>query len=173
VIGTKLVFRNKLNEDGQVARNKARSVWKGYDQVEGIHFEETFSPVSRMEAVRLIMAYACFNKIKLYHMDVKSTFLNGELEEEFYIEQWEGTIRKGILCYILKKELYGLKQASKAWYTRLDRYLHQQGFKKGNVDKNLYIKVNQDNMLIIEVYVDGIIFGSDDDRMSEKFVEDM
>jgi hypothetical protein len=69
----------------------------------------------------------------------------------------------------LKKELYGLKQAPRAWYSKLDRYLQQKGFKKGNAYKNLYIKVNQDSILIIEVYVDDIIFGSDDDRMSKKF----
>jgi hypothetical protein len=175
VIGTKWVFRNKLNEDGQVTRNKARLVCKGYTQIEGIDFEETFSPVSRMEAIRLILAYACSKRIKVYQMDVKSTFLNGELEEEVYIEQPEGFLLSEKEDYVcrLKKALYGLKQAPRAWYSRLDRYLQQQGFRKGNADNNLYIKVDRDNILIIEVYVDDIIFGSDDDRMSQKFSKDM
>jgi hypothetical protein len=150
-------------------------VCKGYTQVEGIDFEETFSPVSRMEAIRLILAYACSKNIKVYQMDVKSTFLNGELEEEVYIEQPEGFLlseKEGYVCR-LKKALYGLKQAPRAWYSRLDRYLQQQGFRKGNADNNLYIKVDRDNILIIEVYVDDIIFGSDDDRMSQKFSKDM
>jgi hypothetical protein len=86
VISTKWVFRNKLNEYGQVTRNKARLVCKGYAQIEGIKFEETFAPVSRMEAICLILADACSKNIKVYQMDVKSSFLNGELEEEFYIE---------------------------------------------------------------------------------------
>ena len=86
VIGTKWVFRNKLNEEGQVTRNKARLVCKGYAQVEGIDFEETFAPVARMEAIRMILAYSCSKEIKVYQMDVKSAFLNGELEEEVYIE---------------------------------------------------------------------------------------
>jgi hypothetical protein len=86
VIGTKWVFRNKLNEDGQVTRNKSRLVCKGYTQVEGIYFEGTFSPVSRMEAIQFILAYACSKNIKVYQMNVKSNFLNGELEEEVYIE---------------------------------------------------------------------------------------
>ena len=90
VIGTKWVFRNKLNEDGQVTRNKARLVCKGYAQVEGIDFDEKFAPVARMEAIRMFLAYACSRKIKVYQMDFKSTFLNGELEEEVYIEQLEG-----------------------------------------------------------------------------------
>jgi hypothetical protein len=90
VIGTKWVLRNKLNEGGQVTRNKARLVCKGYAHVEGIDFEETFSPVSRMEAIRLILAYACSKNIKVYQMYMKSAFLNRELEEEVYIEQAEG-----------------------------------------------------------------------------------
>jgi hypothetical protein len=89
-IGTKWVFINKLNEDVQVTRNKARLVCKGYSQVEGIYFEETFSPVARMEAIRFILDYACSKNIKVYQMDVKSAFLNGDLEEEVYIEQPEG-----------------------------------------------------------------------------------
>jgi hypothetical protein len=128
-----------------------------------------------MEAIRLILAYACSKRIKVYQMDVKSTFLNGELEEEVYIEQPEGFLlseREDYVCR-MKKALYGLKQAPRAWYSRLDRYLQQQGFRKGNVDNNLYIKVDRDNILIIEFYVDDIIFGSDDDRMSQKFSRDM
>jgi hypothetical protein len=79
-----------LNEDGHVTRNKSRLVCKGYAQVEGIDFEDTFSPVAIMEAIQLILSYACSKNIKVYKMDVKSYFLNGELEEEVYIEQPEG-----------------------------------------------------------------------------------
>ena len=86
VIGTKWVFRNKINEDGRVTRNKAKLACKGYTQVEGIYFEETFSPMARIEAIRMILAYACSKRIKVYKMDVKSTSLNGELEDEVYIE---------------------------------------------------------------------------------------
>jgi hypothetical protein len=81
VIGTKWVFRNKLNKDGHATKNKARLVCNGYSQFEGIYFEETFSPIARMEEIRPILAYACSKNIKLYRMDVKSTFLNGDLEE--------------------------------------------------------------------------------------------
>jgi hypothetical protein len=90
VIDTKWVFRNKLNEDGQVTKTKERLLCKEYSQIEGIYFEENFSPVTKMEELRLISAYACSKRIKVYHMDVKSSFLNGELEEEVYIEQPEG-----------------------------------------------------------------------------------
>jgi hypothetical protein len=164
-----------LNEDGQVTRNKARLVCKGYAQIEGIDFEETFSPVARMEAIRFLLAYACSKNVKVYQMDVKSSFLNGELEEEVYIEQPEGFQLSENTDYVckLKKALYGLKQAPRAWYSRLDKYLQQAGFRKGSADNNLYIKVSQGNILLIEVYVDDIIFGSDDDRLSQKFAKDM
>jgi hypothetical protein len=175
VIGTKWVFKNKLNEYRQVTRNKAKLVCKGYTQVEGINFEETFSPVSRMEAIRLLLSYACSKNIKVYQMDMKSTFLNGELEEEFYIEQPEGLQLSENTNYVCKlnKALYFLKQAPRAWYSRLDKYLQQVGFKKGSANNNLYIKVTQDSILLIEVYVDDIIFGSIDDRLSHRFAKDM
>ena len=103
-------------------------------------------------------------------MDVKSAFLNGELEEEVYIEQPEGFLISEKEDYVrrLNKALYGLKQAPIAWYALLDGYLHQQGFKKGSTDNNLYVKFDQDKLTIIEVYVDDIIFGSNDDRLSKK-----
>jgi hypothetical protein len=175
VISTKWVFRNKMNEDGHVTRNKATLVCKGYAQIEGINFEETYALVARMEAIYLLLAYACSKNVKVYQMDVKSTFLNGELEEEVYIEQPEGFQLSENTDYVckLKKALYGLKQAPRAWYSRLDKYLQQAGLRKGSADNNLYIKVIQGNILLIEVYVDDIIFGSDDDMLSQKFAKDM
>ena len=90
VIEAKWVFRNKMDEAGKVTRNKARLVCKGYAQVEGIDYGETYAPVARMESIRLILAYACSKQIKVYQMDVKSAFLNGDLEEEVYMEQPDG-----------------------------------------------------------------------------------
>jgi hypothetical protein len=149
-------------------------VCKGYAQFEGIEFEQTFNSVARMEENKLILAYACSNNIKVYQMDVKSTFLNWDLEE-VYIEQPEGfqlSENKKYVCR-LKKALYGLKQDPRSWYSRLDKYLQQQGFRKRNANNNLYIKVNKDSIFLIEVYVDDIMFGSDDDNMSQKFAKDM
>ena len=122
-----MVFRNKLNEDGQVTSNKARLVCKGYAQVEGIDFKETFSPIARMEAIKIFLSYSCSRKIKVYQMDVKLAFLNGELEEEFYIEQLEGFLlpeREDYVCR-LEKEIYGLKKAPRAWYACFDGYIYQ------------------------------------------------
>jgi hypothetical protein len=123
-------------------------VCKGYAQIEGIDFEETYAPVARMEAIRLLLAYACSKNVKVYQMDVKSTFLNGELEEEVYIEQPEGFQLSENTDYVckLKKALYGLKQAPRAWYSRLDKYLQQAGFRKGSADNNLYIKTCRVNL---------------------------
>ena len=86
IIGAKWVFRNKMDEQGVITRNKARLVAKGYNQEEVIDYDETFSPVIRLEAIRMLLAYASFMNFKLYQMDVKSTFLNGFIEEEFYVE---------------------------------------------------------------------------------------
>ena len=111
VIGTKWIFKNKLNENGEVIRNKARLVCKGYAQEEGIDFEETFAPVARLEAIRMFLALSSFQKFKVFQMDVKSSFLNGDLEEEVYIEQPDGFILGNdpkLVCR-LKKALYGLK----------------------------------------------------------------
>ena len=111
----------------------------------------------------MILAYACSKDIKVYKMDVKTNFLNGELEEEVYIKQLERfhlPENKDYVCR-LKRDLYGIKKVPRAWYSRLDRYLLQQNFKRGSVDNNLYIKQDNGSILIIEVYVDDIIFGSD------------
>ena len=147
VINTIWVFRNTLNEDGQVTRNKSILVCKGYAQIEGINFEETFAPDSRMEAICLLLAYSCSKNVKVYQMDVKLAFLDGELEE-VYIEEPEGFQLSENTDYVckLKKALYGLKQAPRAWYSILDKYLQQASFTKGSADNNIYIKVSQGNI---------------------------
>ena len=111
IIGTKWIFKNKLNENGEVIRNNARLVYKGYAQQEGIDFEETFAPVARLEAIRMFLALSSFQKFKVFQVDVKSTFLNGDIKEEVYIEQPDGFILGNdpkLVCR-LKKALYGLK----------------------------------------------------------------
>ena len=171
VIGTKWVFRNKINENGQVIRNKAKLVCKGYAQVEGVDFEETFAPVSRLEAIRMFLAFSSHKKLKVYQMDVKSAFLNGNLEEEVYIEEPKGfkLTDKGDYVCRLKKALYGLNQAPRAWHENLDSYLQIQGFKRVSACSNLYCNFTDDSMVIVEVYVDDIIFGSDDEEISKDF----
>src|ERR1044072_4533188 len=106
IIGTRLVFRNKLDENGLIVRNKARLVAKGYNQEEGIGYDETYAPVARLEAIRLLHAYACSLDFQLYQMDVKSAFLNGYIQEEVYVDQPPGNPSH---VYKLQKALYGLK----------------------------------------------------------------
>lgn len=174
VIGTKWVFRNKLNEEGTIVRNKARLVCKGYTQEEGEDYGETFAPMARLEGVRMLLAFATFKGFKVYQMDVKFAFLNGILEEEMYIEQLEGfalSEDSGMVCR-LHKALYGLKQAPRAWYERLHSHLVKIGFQRTSEDSNIYLKSEGDQILICEVFVDDIIFGGDD-KMSHAFVDEM
>ena len=119
----------------------------------------------------MFLAYASHKNFKVYHMDVKSAFLNGDLEEEVYMEQPKGFQLKDNPDHVYKqkKALYGLKQAPRAWYYRLDKYLQDKGFKKGTVDSNLYIKSEGDDLLVILVYVDDIIFGCTNDSSIQWF----
>jgi len=121
IIGTKWIFRNKLNEQGEVIRNKARLIAQGYSQQEGRDYTETFASIARLEAIRLLLSYAVNHGIILYQMDVKSAFLNGVMEEEVFVKQPPGfeDLKNPDHVYKLKKSLYGLKQAPKAWYDRL------------------------------------------------------
>ncbi|GJY44500.1 copia protein [Tanacetum coccineum] len=118
-------LRNKLDENGVVSRNKARLVAQGYNQQEGIDYDETYSLVARLESIRILLAYACALDFKLFQMDIKSAFLNGIIDEEVYMAQTSGftDFEKPDHVYKLKKALYGLKQAPKAWYDRLKSFL--------------------------------------------------
>lgn len=116
VIGMKWVFKNKTDESGTVIKNKARLVAKGYNQQQGIDYEETFAPFARMEAIRIFLAYATYMNFKVYQMDVKSAFLNGNIKEDVYVQQPPGFESSEFPnhVYKLKKALYGLKQAPRA-----------------------------------------------------------
>jgi len=130
--------------------------------------------MARVEAIRLFLAYATYKKFKVYQMDVKSTFLNGELEEEVYIEQTKGfplIDDKGIV-YKLKKALYALKQAPRTWYARLDKHLTNFGYSKGMADSDLYWKEIDDGLMIFVIFFDDTIFGGNCDE-SDKFAEEM
>ncbi|KAI3735987.1 hypothetical protein L6452_15516 [Arctium lappa] len=172
-IGTKWVFRNKRDERGIVIRNKARLVAQGYTQEEGIDYEEVFAPVARIEAIRLFLAYASYMKFKVYQMDVKSAFLYGSIEEEVYVCQPPGFENPSYpdRVYKLKKALYRLHQAPRAWYDTLSSYLLENGFERGVIDKTLFIKRKKKDILLVQIYVDDIIFGSTRDNMCKEFEE--
>ncbi|GKB43556.1 putative ribonuclease H-like domain-containing protein, partial [Tanacetum coccineum] len=161
-IGTKWVFRNKKDERGIVIRNKARLVAQGHRQEEGIDYEEVFAPVARIEAIRLFLAYASFIGFLVYQMDVKSAFVYGTIEEEVYVAQPPGFKDPDHpdKVYKVVKALYGLHQAPRAWYETLANYLLGNGFKRGKIDQTLFIKKQKGDILLVQVYVDDIIFGS-------------
>src|ERR1044071_2617692 len=171
IIGTRWVFRNKLDDSGTVIRNKARLVAQGYNQQEGIDYDETFAPVARLEAIRLLVAYAAHKGITLFQMDVKTAFLNGVLEEEVYVKQPPGfeDVDHPEHVYYLDKALYGLKQAPRAWYDRLATFLLQNGYRRGVIDRTLFILEEEGEILVVQVYVDDIIFGSTNLTLVEKF----
>ncbi|GKD83047.1 retrovirus-related pol polyprotein from transposon TNT 1-94, partial [Tanacetum coccineum] len=125
IIALKWIYKVKLNEYNDVLKNKARLVAKGYQQEEGIDFKESFASVARIEAITIFLAIAASKNIIIYQMDVKTTFLNGELKEEVYVSQPEGFVDLDHLTHVyrLKKALYGLKQAPRAWYDTLSWFL--------------------------------------------------
>jgi len=171
IIGTKWVFRNKLNEQGEVVRNKTRLVAQGYSQQDDIDYTETFAPVARLEAIGLLLSYAVNHGIILYQMDVKSALLNKVISEEVFVKQSPSfeDLKHLDHVYKLKKSLYGLKQAPRAWYDRLNNFLIKNDFKRGQVDTTLFRRTLEKDILVVQIYVDGIIFGSTNASLCKKF----
>ena len=171
----KCVYKTKCNAEGKIDRHKARLVVKGYKQQYGRDYDETYALVARMEIVHVVIAIAAQHKWKVYQMDVKSTFLNGVLKEEVYVEQplsYEVVGEKNKV-YRLKRSLYGLKQAPRAWYSRIDSYLMSNDFSKRDGELTLYIKTIDGNVLIVFLYVNDLIFTGNDNFQIAMFKEAM
>nr|GEX26392.1 putative ribonuclease H-like domain-containing protein [Tanacetum cinerariifolium] len=170
-IGTKWVYKNKKDERGIVIRNKARLVAQGHTQEEGIDYEEVFAPVARIEAIRLFLAYASFMGFMVYQMDVKSAFLYGTIKEKVYLCQPPGFEDPDHpdKVYKVVKALYGLHQAPRAWYETLATYLLENGFQKGTIDQTLFIKNQKGDILLVQIYVDDIIFGATNKDLCRSF----
>nr|GEV77462.1 retrovirus-related Pol polyprotein from transposon TNT 1-94 [Tanacetum cinerariifolium] len=175
IISTKWVFRIKLDENDVVSQNKARLVAQGYNQQEGINYDETYAPVARLESIRILLAYAHDLDFKLFQMNVKSAFLNGFINEEVYVTQPLGFIdfEKPDHVYKLMKDLYGLKQAPKAWYDELKVFLIKHAYKIRMVDNTLFTKKKSLNLIIVQIYVDDIIFGLTCQDMCDEFAKIM
>ncbi|GJY41713.1 retrovirus-related pol polyprotein from transposon TNT 1-94 [Tanacetum coccineum] len=156
-------------------KNKARLVAQGFRQEEGIDFEESFAPVARIEAIRIFVANAAHKNMTIYQMDVKTAFLNGELKEEVYVSQPEGFVDQDNPSHVykLKKALYGLKQAPRAWYDMLSSFLISQHFSKGAVDPTLFTRQAGNDLLLVQIYVDDIIFASTNTAMCNEFANQM
>ena len=158
-IGVKWVFRVKKDSVGKIVRHIARLVVKGYAQKQGIDYDELFSPVARIESIRILIAIAVQENWELHHLDVKTAFLNGEIKEDIYITQPEGFFIKRKENHILKlqKAFHGLKQALRAWNSKLNEVLTQKGFVRSKHNYAVYYETIMKEGLIIGVYVDDII----------------
>nr|GEU98162.1 retrovirus-related Pol polyprotein from transposon TNT 1-94 [Tanacetum cinerariifolium] len=154
-----------------VIRNKSRLVVRGYRQEKGIDFEESFAPVVRMEAIRIFLVFAAHKSFTVFQMDVKTAFLHGTLKEDVYVCQHESFIDADHPSHVfkLKKALYGLKQAPRTWYDELSTFLLQNHFFKGSTELTLFIRRFVDEILVVQFYVDDIIFGSTHPRYSQLF----
>lgn len=170
-IGVKWLYKTKLNELGEVDKYKARLVVKGYAQEYGVDYTEVFTPVARMDTVRMILALAAQKGWGVFQLDVKSAFLHGKLEEDVFVEQPQGYEVKGKenMVYKLHKALYGLKQAPRAWFSRIETYFINEGFTSSPSEQTLFIKRREDKVLIVSVYVDDLLFTGNDDSMLEEF----
>jgi hypothetical protein len=158
-IGLKWVFKVKRDEHDTIVKHKARLVAKGYVQGPGIDFEEVFAPVARLESVRMLSAVAAHEGWEVHHMDAKSAFLNGELQEEVYVVQPVGFVVKGAEHKVLKlkKALYGLRQAPRAWNVKLDSCLLSLCYQKSKAEHGVYVRGTGEAKLVVGVYVDDLI----------------
>ncbi|GJU09700.1 retrovirus-related pol polyprotein from transposon TNT 1-94 [Tanacetum coccineum] len=171
LIKLKWIYKVKTDEFDGVLKNKARLVAQGFRQGEGIDFEESFTPVARIEAIRIFVANAANKNMTIFQMDVKTAFLNGELKEEVYVSQPEGFVDQDNPSHVykLKKALYGLKQAPRAWYDMLSSFLISQHFSKGAVDPTLFTRKAGNDLLLVQIYVDDIIFASTNTALCNEF----
>nr|GFA17528.1 putative ribonuclease H-like domain-containing protein [Tanacetum cinerariifolium] len=158
-------------ERGIVIRNKARLVTQGHTQEDGIDYEEVFAPVAKIEAFRLFLAYASFMGFMVYQIDVKSAFLYKTIEEEVYVCQLLGFEDPDHpdKVYKVVKALYGLHQDLRAWYETLANYLLENGFQRGKINQTLFIKRQKGDILLVQIYVDDIIFGATNKDLCKSF----
>nr|GEU67131.1 putative ribonuclease H-like domain-containing protein [Tanacetum cinerariifolium] len=170
-IGTKWILKNKRDSRGIVVQKKARLIAQEHRQEEGIDYDEVFAPVTRIEAIRLFLAFASYMGFMVYQMDVKSAFLYGRIDEEVYVTQPKGFVdpQHPKKVYKVVKALYGLHQAPRAWYATLSTFLLKHGYRRSTIDKTLFLKKNNRDIILVQVYVDDIIFGSTKKAWCDEF----
>nr|GEZ42135.1 retrotransposon protein, putative, Ty1-copia subclass [Tanacetum cinerariifolium] len=159
IVGSKWIFKKKTNMDGAVHTYKARLVVKGYTQTSRVNYEETFSPVADIRAIRILIAIAVYYDYEIWQMNVKIAFLNGYLSEEVYMEQPEGFVNPKYpnrVCK-LKRSIYRLKQASMQWNKRFDDEIKKFGFTQNHDEPCVYLKASRSNITFLILYVDDIL----------------
>jgi hypothetical protein len=163
-ITLKWIFKLKKNEAREVVKYKARLVARGFVQQEGIDYDDAFAPVARIESIRMLLALAAQKGWRVHHMDVKSAFLNGDLKEEVYVRQPPGFIIAGKEGKVLRlrKALYGLRQAPRAWNIKLDATLKEMGFQQSVHEVAVYRRGMGRSVLLIGVYVDDLVITGTD-----------
>jgi hypothetical protein len=169
VVTSKWLYKIKHATDGSVEKFKARFVARGFSRKEGIDYDEIFAPVDRYASIRIIISLAAVFGWKLHQMDVKTVFFNGEVEQEVYIKQPKRFVIHGKESHVckLKKALYGLKQALRAWYRRIDSFLQSLGFTKSIADPNLHIKIVQNHLVILVLYVDDLFLTREENMIAQ------
>lgn len=163
-VGCKWVFKVKHGADGEVTRFKSRLVAKGFSQSYGLDYDETFSPVVRFSSIRALLAFAIQKGMLIHQMDVTTAFLNGKLEEDVFMDQPEGYIIPGkedLVCH-LKRSIYGLKQSPRCWNKELVGYLMELGFIQSDGDPCVFVRTENDKLVIIAAYVDDLILATED-----------
>ena len=162
----KWIYRTKYASYGSVEILKERSVSKGFSQVEGIDYNETFGPVTKMNSMHRVLSLAALHNWKVHQMDVKFSFLHGDLQEEIYMEQPPRYVHNySCLICCLQKSLYGLKQAPRAWYAKMDSFLLDTIFSRCHSDPNVYTKKVGNHLIILVLYVDDLILTSSDPKL--------
>jgi hypothetical protein len=159
LIGCGWVYKTKRGKDGSITKHKARLVARGNRQRYGIDYEETYAPVARYASIRCVLAIVAHYDLELHQMDVKSAYLNGDLQETIYMRQPEGYVQKGKESLVLKlhKSLYGLKQAGRTWNTKMDSTLKSHGFTALDADQCIYIRRQHSIFLLVSLYVDDLL----------------
>jgi len=159
VVGCRWIFKTKFKSDGTVDRHKAHLVAQGFTQKFGVDYKETFAPVAKMTTVRVLLSVVINQGWPLFQMDVSNAFLHGDLEEEVFMKLPPGHPHSGnsMLVCKLHKSIYGLKQSSRAWHTKLSIALESLGFTRSCADSSLFIKIVFDHTLVVLIYVDDLI----------------
>ena len=170
VIRNKWIFKRKMDMNGNLTTYKAKLVAKGFTQIQGIDYDETFSPIAMFKSIRIMLAIAAFHDYEIWQLDIKTTFLNGKLDEEVYMVQpqgFEDPKNSSKVCK-LQRAIYGLKQASRSWNKRFDEEVKILGFIQSKEEPCVYKKVSESHIVFLVLYVDDILLIGNEKSLMEQ-----